>query len=105
MHSSIATVCLSGTLAEKLRAAAGAGFEGVEIFEQDLVVSPRAPEQMRGRAAGLGLSRDLYRPCRDLLCVEEDVFQDNLRRLESKFQLMQRLGMGQILVCSNVATA
>lgn len=105
MRTSIATVCLSGTLAEKLRAAADAGFDGVEIFEQDLVVSPHSPEQIRDRAAELGLTLDLYQPFRDLLSVEEDVFQDSLRRLESKFQLMQRLGMDQILVCSNVATA
>ncbi|MFH0411256.1 TIM barrel protein [Corynebacterium sp. L4756] len=105
MRTSIATVCLSGTLAEKLRAAADAGFDGVEIFEQDLVVSPHSPEQIRDRAQELGLSLDLYQPFRDLLSVEEDVFQDNLRRLEAKFQLMQRLGMNQILVCSNVATA
>ena len=105
MRTSIATVCLSGTLAEKLRAAADAGFDGVEIFEQDLVVSPHSPEQIRDRAAELGLTLDLYQPFRDLLSVEEDVFQANLRRLESKFQLMQRLGMDQILVCSNVATA
>ena len=38
MRTSIATVCLSGTLAEKMRAAADAGFDGIEIFEQDLVV-------------------------------------------------------------------
>jgi len=31
----IATVCLSGTLAEKLEAAAAAGFDGVEIFEAE----------------------------------------------------------------------
>ncbi|MDN5840275.1 MAG: TIM barrel protein [Corynebacterium casei] len=105
MRSSIATVCLSGTLAEKLRAAADAGFDGVEIFEQDLIVSPHSPEQIRERAAELGLTLDLFQPFRDLLSVEEDIFRDNLRRLESKFQLMQRLGMDQILVCSNVATA
>ena len=29
----IATVCLSGTLEDKLAAAAAAGFDGVEIFE------------------------------------------------------------------------
>ena len=34
MRTSIATVCLSGTLAEKMRAAADAGFDGIEIFEQ-----------------------------------------------------------------------
>ena len=32
MRTSIATVCLSGTLDEKLVAASAAGFEGVEIF-------------------------------------------------------------------------
>lgn len=34
---SIATVSLSGTLDEKLRAIAAAGFEKVEIFEADLL--------------------------------------------------------------------
>ena len=32
MRRSIATVCLSGTLEEKLDAASAAGFDGVEIF-------------------------------------------------------------------------
>jgi sugar phosphate isomerase/epimerase len=37
MRMSIATVCLSGGLAEKLEAIAAAGFKGVEIFENDLL--------------------------------------------------------------------
>lgn len=45
MRTSIATVCLSGTLEEKLQAAATAGFDGVEIFEQDLIVSPNSPSR------------------------------------------------------------
>ena len=61
MRTSIATVCLSGTLAEKLRAAADAGFDGVEIFEQDLVVSPHSAEQIRQRAQDLELTLDLFR--------------------------------------------
>ena len=36
----ISTVCLSGTLEDKLRAAAAAGFTGVELLEYDLVMSP-----------------------------------------------------------------
>ncbi len=40
MRRSIATVCLSGTLEEKLAAAAAAGFDGVELFENDLIASP-----------------------------------------------------------------
>ena len=55
MRTSIATVSLSGTLVQKLRAAAAAGFDGVEIFEQDLVVAPESPERIRELAAGLGL--------------------------------------------------
>ncbi|RSZ64207.1 sugar phosphate isomerase/epimerase and 4-hydroxyphenylpyruvate domain-containing protein [Corynebacterium hylobatis] len=105
MRTSIATVCLSGTLAEKLRAAADAGFDGVEIFEQDLTVSPHSPEQIRQRAADLGLSLDLFQPFRDLEGVEEEQFQANLRRLEAKFALMNRLGIDTILLCSNVGTA
>ena len=37
LRKSIATVCLSGTLPDKLAAAAAAGFQGVEIFENDLL--------------------------------------------------------------------
>ncbi|WP_413333429.1 bifunctional sugar phosphate isomerase/epimerase/4-hydroxyphenylpyruvate dioxygenase family protein [Brevibacterium sp. GP-SGM9] len=105
MRTSIATVCLSGTLEEKLRAAARAGFDGVEIFEQDLVVSPDSPAAISSLAAELGLSLDLYQPFRDFEGVEEDVFEANLRRAESKFALMRRLGMDTMLLCSNVATA
>lgn len=105
MSTSVATVCLSGTLAEKLRAAADAGFDGVEIFEQDLVVSPHSAEQIRKRAEDLGLTLDLFQPFRDFEGVEETQFEKNLLRLEAKFKLMNRLGIEIILLCSNVGTA
>ncbi|MGC2939203.1 bifunctional sugar phosphate isomerase/epimerase/4-hydroxyphenylpyruvate dioxygenase family protein [Brevibacterium sp. FAM 24638] len=105
MRTSIATVCLSGTLEEKLQAAATAGFDGVEIFEQDLIVSPNSPEAIAALAAELGLSLDLYQPFRDFEGVDDEQFAANLDRAEAKFQLMQRLGMTTILLCSNVATA
>ncbi len=44
MRTSIATVSLSGSLTEKLTAASRAGFDGVEIFENDLLASPLTPE-------------------------------------------------------------
>ena len=37
MRTGIATVSISGDLAEKLDAIQAAGFDGVEIFEQDLI--------------------------------------------------------------------
>jgi 4-hydroxyphenylpyruvate dioxygenase len=105
MRTGIATVCLSGTLKEKMQACAIAGFDGIEIFEQDLVTSPLAPEDVRKMAADLGLTLDLYQPFRDFDSVSGDLLAANLRRAEAKFRLMARLGMDTILVCSNVATA
>ena len=105
MRTGIATVCLSGTLKEKMQACAIAGFDGIEIFEQDLVTSPLSPEDVRKMAADLGLTLDLYQPFRDFDSVPEDLLAANLRRAEAKFRLMSRLGMDTILVCTNVATA
>ncbi|UYM06615.1 bifunctional sugar phosphate isomerase/epimerase/4-hydroxyphenylpyruvate dioxygenase family protein [Solicola gregarius] len=105
MRRSIATVCLSGSLEEKLTAAAAAGFDGVEIFEPDLVVSDSSPEEIRALADRLGLSIDLYQPFRDFEGVTPDLLEANLRRARTRFEVMRRLGADTILVCSNVGTA
>ena len=105
MKTSIATVSLSGSLVEKLHACAAAGFDGVEIFEPDLIAGDHSPEEIRALAARLGLSLDLYQPLRDLEGVDEAIFADNLRRAGATFATAQRLGIGTVLVCSNVATA
>ena len=105
MRTSIATVCLSGTLEEKMKACAAAGFDGIEIFEPDLIVSPESPEEIRDLAARLGLSLDLFQPFRDFEGVTEELLEENLYRAEAKFALMNRLGIDTMLVCSNVATA
>ncbi|MEV5052447.1 sugar phosphate isomerase/epimerase and 4-hydroxyphenylpyruvate domain-containing protein [Arthrobacter sp. LAR12-1-1.1] len=105
MRTGIATVCLAGTLREKMQACAVAGFDGIEIFEQDLVTSPLSPEDVRKLAADLGLNLDLYQPFRDFDSVPEDLLAANLRRADAKFRLMSRLGMDTMLLCSNVGTA
>ncbi|MFG2786067.1 bifunctional sugar phosphate isomerase/epimerase/4-hydroxyphenylpyruvate dioxygenase family protein [Streptomyces sp. NPDC048419] len=102
MRTSIATVSLSGSLTEKLTAASRAGFDGVEIFENDLLASRLAPEEVRERCADLGLSIDLYQPMRDIEGVPEEEFGRNLRRARHKFEVMRRLGAGTVLVCSSV---
>ncbi|MEV8541799.1 TIM barrel protein [Streptomyces sp. NPDC051572] len=103
MRTSIATVSLSGSLTEKLTAASRAGFDGVEIFENDLLASPLAPEEIRARCADLGLTIDLYQPMRDIEAVPEAEFARNLRRARHKFELMRRLGTATVLVCSSVS--
>ncbi|MET0457578.1 MAG: TIM barrel protein [Mycobacterium sp.] len=105
MRTSIATVSISGSLVEKLHACAAAGFDGVEIFEPDLIASDHSPEEIRGLARRLGLTLDLYQPLRDLEGVDETTFTDNLRRAAATFATAQRLGIDTVLVCSNVATA
>lgn len=100
---SIATVCLSGTLEDKLAAAAAAGFHGVEIFEDDLLASPWSPAQIRRSCAELGLSIDLYQPFRDFEAVPPDLLEANLRRAERKFDVLEQLGAGTMLVCSTVS--
>jgi 4-hydroxyphenylpyruvate dioxygenase len=99
----IATVCLSGTLEEKLAAAARAGFDGVEIFENDLIGSPLSPAEVRERAGELALGIDLYQPFRDFEAVGPEQLERNLRRAEAKFDVMEQLGADLILVCSNAS--
>ncbi|WP_432853053.1 bifunctional sugar phosphate isomerase/epimerase/4-hydroxyphenylpyruvate dioxygenase family protein [Amycolatopsis sp. CA-161197] len=99
----IATVCLSGTLEDKLTAAAAAGFDGVEIFENDLIASPWSPKQVREHCADLGLTVDLYQPFRDFEAVAPTVLAANLRRAELKFDVMEQLGADTMLVCSSVS--
>lgn len=101
-RTALATVCISGTLEDKLTAASAAGFDGVEIFEPDFVVSPQSAAQVRARCADLGLSIDLYQPFRDFDSVRPEVQQLNRRRADRKFDVMEQLGTDLILVCSGV---
>lgn len=103
MRRSIATVSLSGTLPEKLEAAAAARFDAVEIFENDLLFFDGSAKEARLLAADRGLEISLYQPFRDFEGVADDMFLRNLDRIERKFDLMQELGAPLLLICSNVA--
>ena len=103
IRRAIATVCLSGTLEDKLDAVGAAGFNGVEIFENDLVASSSTPAEVQKRCADLGLSIDLYQPFRDFDTASPDRLTANLRRADHKFSVMEELGTDMMLVCSSVA--
>ncbi|WP_248767208.1 3-dehydroshikimate dehydratase QuiC [Pseudomonas sp. MWU12-2345] len=104
MQRSIATVSLSGTLPEKLEAIAAAGFDGVEIFENDLLYDDGSPRNIRQMCADLGIAITLFQPFRDFEGCRRDRLQRNIDRVERKFDLMQELGTDLVLVCSNTAT-
>ncbi|WKZ88310.1 sugar phosphate isomerase/epimerase and 4-hydroxyphenylpyruvate domain-containing protein [Ralstonia pickettii] len=97
----IATVCLSGTLPEKLEAAAAAGFDGMEMFENDLLNFDGSPARVRQMAADLGLAIMLYQPFRDFEAMPREFVARNLARAERKFDVMAELGVEMVLVCSN----
>jgi 4-hydroxyphenylpyruvate dioxygenase len=99
---SIATVSLSGTLPEKLEAAATIGFDGVEIFESDLLTFDGSPADVRRIAEGLGLAITLFQPFRDFEAMPDPIRARNLDRAERKFDVMEALGTDLVLVCSNV---
>jgi len=103
MQRSIATVSLSGTLPDKLEAIAAAGFDGVEIFENDLLYYGGSPRDVRRLCADLDLAITLFQPFRDFEGCRRDRLPRNLDRLERKFDLMQELGTDLVLMCSNVA--
>ncbi|MDY7068833.1 hypothetical protein PsexTeo8_53540 [Pseudomonas extremaustralis] len=103
MQRSIATVSLSGTLPEKLEAIAAAGFDGVEIFENDLLYYDGSPREIRQMCADLGIAITLFQPFRDFEGCRRDRLARNLERAERKFDLMHELGTDLVLVCSNAS--
>jgi 4-hydroxyphenylpyruvate dioxygenase len=105
LRKSIATVALSGTLADKLEAAAMVGFDAVEVMEADLLGFDGSPADVRRMAEDLGLAIDLYQPFRDFEAMPEKQRQRNFDRAERKFDVMQELGTELVLVCSNTQPA
>lgn len=103
LAKSIATVSISGNLAGKLEAAAAAGFDGVEIFENDLLTFDGKPADVRRIAADLGLSITMFQPFRDFEGMPGTLRTRTFERMQRKFDVMEELGTDLLLVCSNVS--
>ena len=101
MKSSIATVSISGTLEHKLRAVAAAGFDGVEIFENDLLGFPGSPREVGKLVRDLGMQCTLFQPFRDFEGMPPEQRARAFERMERKFDVMEELGTDLILLCSN----
>ena len=105
MKTSIATVTLSGELPEKLEAIARAGFDGVEIFENDFLAFDGSPADVGKMTKDLGLKITLFQPFRDFEGMPDALRSRTFDRAERKFDIMQELGTDMVLVCSNVSQA
>ncbi|PSC06022.1 3-keto-5-aminohexanoate cleavage protein [Alsobacter soli] len=102
MKTSIATVSISGDFRDKLAAIAAAGFDGLEIFEQDFVAFEGGPREAAAMVRGHGLEILLFQPFRDFEGLPEPLRTRAFARAERKFDLMQELGADLLLVCSSV---
>jgi len=101
MKTSIATVSISGILADKLQAIAAAGFDGAEIFENDLLSAPESPREIGAIMRDLGLACTLFQPFRDLEGLPDDLRARAFERMKRKFEVMDHLGTDLVLLCSN----
>lgn len=101
MKSSIATVSLSGTLAEKLVSIAERGFDAAEIFENDLLSAAQSAAEIGTLARDLGLVISIFQPFRDFEGLPDDLSQRALERMRRKFAVMDELGTDLVLLCSN----
>src|SRR6185503_12833354 len=101
MKTSIATVSISGSLESKLRAVAEAGFDGVEIFENDLLGFPGTPREVGRIIRDLGMQCTLFQPFRDLEGMPPEQLARAYERMERKFDVMAELGTDLVLLCSN----
>ena len=102
MKTSIATVSISGNLREKLEAIAAAGFDGIEIFEQDFLAHDGSPKEVGAMVRDHGLEIMLFQPFRDFETLPEPFRGKAFDRAERKFEVMQELGTDLVLICSSV---
>lgn len=100
-RTSIATVSISGALSDKLRAIAGAGYGGAEIFENDLLSAPESAREIGALMRELDLACTMFQPFRDLEGLPDDLRARAFERMKRKFDVMEQLGTDLVLLCSN----
>lgn len=100
MKTSVATVSIPGTLPDKISAIAAAGFDGVEVFEQDFITYNGTTKDVAKLIADHGLEIDLYQPVRDFEGLAGEERQRAFDVIERKFDLMGDLGTDLLLVSS-----
>lgn len=103
MKTSIATVSISGELPEKLSAIAAAGFDGLEIFEQDFIAHDGGPREVGRMIRDQGLEVLLFQPFRDFEGLPEPHRSRAFERAKRKLDLMEQLETDLVLICSNVS--
>jgi len=100
MKTSIASVAISGDLDKKLTVIAGAGFDGIELCQQDIIAFNGSPKHLGEVVRDHGLRIDLLQSERDFGGLPEPLRAKAFDRFERKFDLMEVLGTELLLVSS-----
>lgn len=99
--TAMATLCLSGELTDKLEAIARAGFDGVEVFADDLQSSGLAPRTVGERCRELGLTVVALQPFRDAEALPPAWHRQMLEEARRQLDTLADLGGDFLLACSN----
>ncbi|MHB9433741.1 MULTISPECIES: bifunctional sugar phosphate isomerase/epimerase/4-hydroxyphenylpyruvate dioxygenase family protein [unclassified Mesorhizobium] len=102
MKTSISTLSINGDFADKLAAAASAGFSGIEIGEQDFLSHGGTAAEMGGMVRDHGLTIDLIVPVVDFEGMPEPLRRKAFDRMERRFDIMADLGTNLMLIGSTI---
>lgn len=101
MVRAISSLSFSGPLEEKIVAAAGAGFAGIEIFREDIVGFDGAPEDIAALAAGNGIAVVSLQSLRDFEALPDAGRGWAMERAGRFLDLAGRIGAPLLVVCAN----
>lgn len=90
-------------LEEKIQAIASAGFQSIELFENDVLTFPGSITELRDIIHSHGLTIVTYQPFRDFEGLPEPLRSKAMERARHKLDLTAELGCDLMMVCSSVA--
>ncbi len=105
MFTSIASVSISGRLDAKLRAIVEAGFDGVELVENDLLTYDGTARDVGRMIRELGLTCTAFQRVNDFEGMSGAVRAHNFSLIERKLDAMEQVGTDLLIVGSNGSTA
>ena len=100
MKTAISTLSITGEFADKLTAAAAAGFNGIEIGEQDFLAHGGTPAEIGRIVRDHGLDAVLLDPVVDFEGLPQPLRRKAFERIERRFEQMVELGANLMLIAS-----
>lgn len=103
MNFSITSSSIPGSLEDKLRAAASAGFSGIEIVDQDLLLYDRSPEEVRQMLSQFGLRTTAFHSLREFEGAPDTDKTRKAKWAEGRLDLAQSLGTDLLILQTNTS--